>query len=106
MTAFIGIKFRLRRLPSGIPDGIVVLNIEILPVVIIGNTVVAITCDTEKLCILIEGVTASGVGNQAEEVIAAEIVDPGKRRFRCGDDIFHGGIVKVTVVHRSISSLD
>ena len=53
----------------------------------------------KKFCVFKKGITAAGIGNQRKELIAAQIVDPGKWCLRGGDDIFAVGVVKVSEFH-------
>ena len=99
MTAFVRIKPGLGRLPAGVPYAGTILNIEILSVIVIRNIVVTIAGQAEKLGILIEGVTSAGIGNQGKKVLAAQIINPGKGRFGCGDHIFAALIIKKTIFH-------
>ena len=76
MAALIGIQLCLYGLPAGIPDGITVFDIEIFAVHIPRDIIVAVTGQPEQLGILIKGITAAGIGYQAEKIIAAKVVDP------------------------------
>lgn len=40
------------------------------------HVVVAVAGDAAQLGVLVEGIAAAGVGDQAEEVLVAEVVDP------------------------------
>jgi hypothetical protein len=97
--AFVGIKRCLGRLPAWIPDKSFIVDIIVLAVGIIRDVVIAVACDAEHLRILIEAVAAAGVGNDREEIVASEIIDPWKRRFGGRDDVLTGRIIEITVFH-------
>ena len=99
MAALIEVEFRLRRLPGRIPDGAAVLDVEVLAVAVIGDIVVAIAGDAQELRILIEGIAAAGVGDQREEVLVPKVVNPGKRRSGCRDDILPVCVIEVSKFH-------
>ena len=95
MAALVGVELRLGRLPAGIPEGVAFLNIEVLAVAIERHVIVAVAGEAQKLCILIEGIASTGVGNQGEELVASEVVDPGKRSPGSRDDIFPVGVIEI-----------
>ena len=99
VTALIGIQFCFDRLPAGVPYGIFIFDVKIFPVAVPGNIVIAVTGQAEKFCILIEGISAAGVGNQSEEIPASQIINPGKGRFGRCNYIFLMRIVKTTELH-------
>ncbi len=104
VAAGVGIKRRLCRLPARIPDRIAVLDIEIMAVGILRGVVVAETGQAEELRIFIEAVAAASVGDQGEEFLTPQIVDPGKRSLWSGDDVFFCLVVKITVFHEKLLS--
>ena len=99
VAAFIAVQRRPGRLPAGVPDRITVFNVVIASALIGWTIIVAVAGQTKKLGIFIEGIAASGIGNQAEEILRAEIIDPGKGCFGSFDDIFLCRIVKMTEFH-------
>ena len=101
MAAGIFVKFRLNRLPAGVPDGIAFLDVEIAAIGIGGDVIVAVTRDTAELCILVEAITTCRVGDQAEECLAAQIIDPWQRRFGVGDDVLAVCVIEMSELHRS-----
>ena len=103
MTALVRIQLGLRRLPAGIPYGISILNIQIFAVDVCRYIIVTITGQTQQFGILIEGISAAGVGYQTEKLVASQIVDPGKRSLGSSDDIFLMHIIKMTILHKKIS---
>ena len=64
MTALVEVERRLTGLPSRVPHGVAVLDIEIAAAIVHRHVVVAIARDTAELGILIEGVATSSVGDQ------------------------------------------
>ena len=103
MTALVRIQLSLRRLPAGIPYGIPVLDVQVFAIDVCGHVIITITGQTQQLGILIEGISAAGVGYQTEKLVAAQVVDPGKRSLGSGDDIFLMHIIKMTILHKKIS---
>ena len=97
VAAAVLIQFCLNRLPAGVPHGFPFFYIEIVPSAVHGTVVIAVTCQSQELCILIEAVAACRVGNQAEKVLRPEIIDPGKRCPRVRNHIFPLLIIKITV---------
>ena len=103
MTALIAVKLGLCGLPSGIPDRIAILDIEVFTIGIKRAVVIAITGETQELGILIEGVTSACVGDQRKELIGSEVVDPGSRSFGSSDNVLFVRIIKKTELHRHFS---
>ena len=98
----VSVKLCLGRLPSGVPDRVAVLNIEIVPVGILWRVVVAESGEPEKLGVFVEAVTASGVRYERKEFFASQIIDPGERSPWCGNDVFFIPVVKITVFHGNL----
>ena len=73
------------------------MDIEVSTTVVHRHTVIAVTGDATELGILIEVVAAARVGNQSEEVLVTQIVDPGERGGGFGDDKLASLVVVVTV---------
>ena len=101
VTALITVKLGLRRLPSGIPYRILILDIKISAVRVSRHIVVAITGQTKQFGILIEGIATAGVRNKAEKIFTAQIVDPGKRGTRGCNHVFSSVIIEITKIHCS-----
>lgn len=87
MMALVGIERRLGRLPARVPDDIAVLDVVVASVLIERRIVITVTGQTQKFCVLVEAVSAAGIGNQRKEVLRSQIVDPRKRSLRACDDI-------------------
>ena len=64
MTALVEVERCLAGLPSWIPHGVAILDVEITATIVHRHIVVAITRDATELGILVETVTSSSVGNQ------------------------------------------
>ena len=104
MAALEGIEFGAGRFPTGIPDRLALLHIQEAAVVIHRVVVVAITREATELGVLPEGVAARGLRRHAEELVLAEIIQPGQGRVWACDNIFAVGVVKVSVVgHGGVS---
>ena len=99
MMALVGIERRLGRLPARVPDGIAVLDVVVASVLIERRIVITVTGQTQKFCVLVEAVSAAGVGNQRKEVLRSKIVDPRKRSLRACDDILFFRIIKMSKLH-------
>ena len=99
-AALIAVQLGLGGLPAGIPDGAVVVDVEVVSASIGGHVVVAIAGEAQQAGVLAEGVAAGGVAHQGEEVFAAQIVDPGIGSVRSGDDILASCVIKETIFHR------
>ena len=99
--AFVAVQRRLGGLPAGVPDDVPFLEVEIMPTRVRGNIVVAVAGHAQKPRVLVEGVAAGGVAHQGEEILAAQIVDPGIGRVRTGDDIFAVSVIEMAVVHQA-----
>ena len=63
--ALVGIERRLGRLPARVPDGIAVLDVVVASVLIERRIVITVTGQTQKFCVLVEAVSAAGIGNHA-----------------------------------------
>ena len=71
MAAFILIQFRPGRLPARIPDGLVILNIDMEAILIQRQVVVAVARDPSQARILIKSIAAGGIRKQREELVAS-----------------------------------
>lgn len=98
VSALVKVKRSLAGFPPRIPYRLPVLDVKIPATVVHGHVIVAITRDPPELSVLVETVTTRSVGDQREEVLIAEIVDPRPRRLWIGDDILAVSIIKMTVV--------
>ena len=102
VAALVAVQLGLRRRPARVPDGAVVVDVEISAAHIDGDIVVAVTGDPAQTGVLVEAVAAGGVGDQREELLCAQVVDPGVGGSGGSDDVFFVGIVKKSKFHRSI----
>ncbi len=71
--------------------------------VVLRHAVVTVAGQTQELGVAVEVVAARRVGDEAEEVLVAEVVDPRQWRGGGGDHILARLIVKVTVTHGPVS---
>ena len=106
MSALITVQLSLGRLPSSIPNSVFILYIYVLSVSVVGNVVIAIACDSQKSCILIKGITSACIGDQSEEVLVPEIVDPRERSSGSCNHILSIGVVEVSEFHNSLHVFD
>ena len=104
VTAGILVQFGLNRLPSGVPDRAVVVNIEITAAVVHRHVVVPVAGDPAKARIPVEAIASGSVADDTEELLAAEIIDPGIRCARGIDDIFPCLVVEMAEFHGNSSS--
>ena len=100
VAAAVEIQGRLGGLPAGIPNtALLRADIHMEAVGIQGAAVVAVAGDPPQSGILIEAVASRRIGHQGEEVLAAQIVDPGQGRGGRGDHIFPLFVIKMAVLH-------
>ena len=78
VAALKGVQLSLYGLPTGIPYGGSVLNIEVEAVGIQGTVVITVTGDPAQPGVPEEGIAACGAGGQGEEVLISQVIDPGK----------------------------
>ena len=97
VTALIEVEGCLAGLPAWVPDGVAVLDIEVSSAIVHRYIVVAIAGDTTELGILVEAVAAGGIRDEREEILIAQIVDPGPRSLRVCDDVLAMLVVEMTV---------
>ena len=89
----------INRAPRGTPDRFAVVNIEVSSSHISRYVVIAIAGDAAKSCILIEAISACGVGNKGEEPFCAKVVYPRVGGLRLSDDIFTVLVVEISELH-------
>ena len=99
--AFVTVQRGLGGLPARIPDHVALFEVEVVSARIGGDVVIAVTGHAQKPRVLVEGIAAGGVAHQGEEILAAQIVDPGIGRVRTGDDIFAVSVIEMAVVHQA-----
>ena len=100
VAALVGVEWRLDRLPSGAPHGAAVVDVEVAAACIHGHAVVAVAGDAAELGVLVEAITAGGVTYEGEKILVSEIVYPGPRSARVGDDVLACLVVEMSVFHR------
>src|SRR5690606_36853500 len=101
VAAAVVLKRGGRRLPRRGPvrAARVVAQVDVAPARVGRDVVVAVAGEAAQPGVLIKGVAARRVRDQAEVRLTAQVVDPGERRVRPGDDIFAILVVKVAVLH-------
>ena len=100
MTAGVLVQLGLDGLPAGIPHSAVVVDVEVTAAVIHRHIVVAVTGHAAEAGIPVEAVAAGGVADDAEELFASQVVDPGIGRARGINDILAGLVIEMTKLHR------
>ena len=105
VAALIAIQRRFDRHEPRRPDHAAVVDVEILPARVGRHIVVAVAGQAQHARVLVEAVAAARVAHQGEERFAAQIIDPGRRRLRLGDDVFPRRVVKIAVLHEVSSFL-
>ena len=103
MAAAVIIELVLRRLPARAPvlARFVVAQVDVPAANVQWGVVVAVPGQAAQAGVAIEGVAASGVRDDPEVRLAAQIVDPGQRRVGPGDDVLAPLIVEMAVPHDS-----
>ena len=97
MAALIGVERCAARLPSWIPDGITVFQIEVASVVVHRHVVVAIARDATEFGILVKTVASGCVGDEREKILITQIINPRPWGLWIGDDILTVSIIKMSV---------
>ena len=105
MTALIKVKWRLTRLPTRIPYRSIIVDIEIPAAIIHRHTIIAVASDAAELGILIEVITSGRIGNQAEKVLVAEVIDPRERRGWISDDVLAFCVVIMSISFHVINGI-
>ena len=100
VAAGVAVQRGLGGLPAGVPDGIAVLDVDVVAVHVQRGAVVAVAGQAAHPGVAVEAVAARRVGDKAEEILAAQVVDPGQGRARGGDDVFLAFIIEVTESHK------
>ncbi len=102
VAAGIFIQRGLDRLPAGVPDDAAVIDVKVFSARVGRHVVVAVAGQAQKPGVLIERVAARGIAEQGEKVLAAQVVDPGVRSIRPGDDKLTLCVVKISVLHTQL----
>ena len=103
MAAGVTVQFGLCWLPAGVPHRIAILDIDMVAVHIQRGAVVAVTGQPAQPRIAVKAVAAGCVGNQREEFLSTQVVDPGQRGLRGGDDVLFVLVVKMSESHNASS---
>ena len=99
VAAGVFVQLGLDGLPARVPHGVAVLDVEVAAAVVHGLVVVAVAGHAAQPGVAVEAVAARGVADDAKEILAAQIVDPGVGRSWRVNDIFTGLVVKMAVFH-------
>ena len=97
MTTFIEVERSLHGFPSRTPDAVAILDIEISASVVHRHIIISIPSKPAELGILEKRITASRVGNEREEILVAQIVDPRPRSLRICYYILSVCVIKMTI---------
>ena len=101
VAAAVSIQLRLHGLPARVPDKVPVLDIDMEALLVRGTVVVTVAGDPAQARVFIEAIPPRSVGQQGEEILAAQVVDPGKGGPGRGHDILPPGSVKASKLHRA-----
>ena len=101
VAAAVSIQLRLHGLPARVPDKVPVLDIDVEALLVRGTVVVTVAGDPAQARVFIEAIPPRSVGQQGEEILAAQVVDPGKGGPGRGHDILPPGSVKASKLHRA-----
>ena len=100
MAALVTVKLGLGGKVPGIPGGLSrFLDVVEAAALVAGNGVVAVAQQTLQLGIPIEAVAAARIGNHAQEILTAQVVDPGQGSGGGGNDVLPPGIIEMTEFH-------
>ena len=99
VAALVAVELGLYGGPAGIPDGVAVLDVEVSAAHVYRDVVVAVTGDTAQTSVLIEAVSACGVGYQRKESLCSEVVYPRIGGTGRSNDILTFFVVKMTEFH-------
>ena len=84
VAALVGIQRRFCGQEAWVPGGLArFLDIVEPPAHAAGDAVISVAQQALELGVPVEAVAAHGVGDKAEELLAAQVIDPGKGRRRC-----------------------
>ena len=98
MAALVAVEWGFTRFPTRIPDGIAFLDVEVTSAIIHRNPIVAITGDATELGILIERITTGCIGDEREEILVAQIVDPRPWSLWICNHVLAIGVIKMTIL--------
>ena len=101
VAAAVVLEIALDRLPARAPEvaRVVVAKVDVPPAQVERRVVVAVSGQTPKARVAVEGVAAGRVRDDPEVAFAAQVVDPGQRRVRSRNDVLALVIVEVAVAH-------
>jgi hypothetical protein len=97
VSAFVIIEFCLYGFEAGAPGFFAVADVDVSAWVIPRYRVVMVSQQTSQTGVAIETIAARGVGYDAEIILAAEVIYPGRRGIGPGYNEFPGFVIKVTI---------
>lgn len=98
VTALVAVEWSLAGLPSGIPHGVAVLDIEIAAAIVHRHTIVSVAGDTPEFCVLVEGIAACCIGDEREEILVSQIVDPRSWGLWIGNYVLAIVVIEMTIL--------
>ena len=100
MTAAVTVQRPIHGMECGAPGLFIFLfDVEKPSAHICRDIIVAVAQDALKLRVTVEAVAASGIADEGEKLLAAQIVDPGHGSCRGFNYILFSFIVKKTILH-------
>lgn len=102
VTALVAVEWSLAGLPSGIPHGVAVLDIEIAAAIVHRHTIVSVAGDTPEFCVLVEGIAACCIGDEREEILVSQIVDPRSWGLWIGNYVLAIVVIEMTILFSAI----
>jgi hypothetical protein len=106
VAAAIVVELGPRGLPRRRPElfAVPVTDVQVAATGVRRNPVVAVAGQPSEPGITVERVAAGGVGDDPEELLAAEVVDPWERGVRLRDDVFASLVVELSETRQRSSS--
>ena len=98
VTALVAVEWSFAGFPSGVPHGVAILDIEIATAIVHRHAVVSVAGDATELGILVEGITTCCVGDEGEEILVAQIIDPRPWGLRIGNHVLAIVVIEMTIL--------
>ena len=101
MPALVAVEFALGRLPRRRPvlAAGIVPQVDVAAAGVGGHVVVAVPGEPAQPGVTVIRVATRRVRDDAEVRVGAEVIDPGQRRVRAGDDVLAAVVVEVSVAN-------
>ena len=103
VAALVRIQLGFHRHPARIPDSISIFDVVVTAAEVHGAVVVAVAGQAQQLGVFVEAIASGRIADEAEEVLASQIVDPRQRRFGGADDIFLADVIEMSKLHKNTS---